>query len=260
MNIIGVRHDWPEKGEFLISRPNGHKEYTILHFLTSVQFKFEDNIVINARPGVCIVYDPGVPQWFHSQQEVIHNWLHIDSSFSEILNKYNIPRNCLLYPNDTSFISDIFRKIELEHFSNNPYKEELEESYILEFAIKFSRALQVNISSPKLCRQDREKLRSVRRDILSHPEKRWKIADMAALTSLSPSRFHAVYKQLFGTSPIQDVIEAKIGYAKSLLLSNESLTLAAVAEQLGYNDHYHFIRQFKALTGETPGSFRHSRR
>ena len=83
---------------------------------------------------------------------------------------------------------------------------------------------------------------------------------MAEMASLSPSRFHAVYKALYGTSPLQDMIEAKINYACSLLLTNESLTLPAIAELLGYNDQYHFIRQFKAVTGQTPGAYRKSQR
>ena len=32
--------------------------------------------------------------------------------------------------------------------------------------------------------------------------------------------------------------------------------LDILAEELGYNDQYHFIRQFKARTGLTPGLYR----
>ncbi len=59
---------------------------------------------------------------------------------------------------------------------------------------------------------------------------------------------------------MQDLIDAKIGYAKSLLLSNDQLPLPDVAEKLGYNDQYHFIRQFKAVAGTTPGAYRKAKR
>lgn len=259
MIISGVRHDWPEKGGFRISRPAGLSEYTFLHFSTPVKFIFGDNTV-ETRPGACIFFAPYQPQWFYSPQNVIHNWLHTDKSLCELLEKYEIPQNTILYPKNTAFISDIFRLTETEFFSNNPYKNELMELYIKEFVIKFADALQSDVNSQPIHRSVREKMRAVRQTVLSQPEKRWTVADMAKLVPLSPSRFHFVYKTLFGSSPMQDLIEAKINYACSILLSNEQLMLSEVAEKLGYNDQYHFIRQFKAVTGETPGYYRKSRR
>ena len=44
--------------------------------------------------------------------------------------------------------------------------------------------------------------------------------------------------------------------AKSLLLSDKRYPLPQVAEMLGYNDQYHFIRQFRTETGMTPGDYR----
>jgi AraC-like DNA-binding protein len=61
---------------------------------------------------------------------------------------------------------------------------------------------------------------------------------------------------MFGTSPINDLIEARISAARSLLMAEGDLSVAQVAERLGYNDQYHFIRQFKAANGQSPGQFR----
>jgi len=259
MLLRSVRHDWPEKAGFLISRPQGLRYYTFLHFSTPVQFRIGAEL-IQARPGACIFYAPDTPQWFHSDREVIHNWLHAEPPLGALLQKLQIPQNTLLYPADTKFISDIFRKLEVEHFSDSPFKAELTDGYIWEFLIKFSRALQADTPATAIPRKARERLRAVRREILSQPEKRWTVAEMAQLASLSPSRFHAVYKSVFATSPMQDLIDAKIGYAKSLLLSDDQLPLPEVAEKLGYNDQYHFIRQFKTVTGVTPGAYRKANR
>lgn len=258
MIISGIRHDWPEKAGFLISRPEGLEEYTFLHFTTAAQFRFGDQ-VIQARPGACIFYSPGTPQWFRSSQAVIHNWMHTDASLAYLLERYGIPQNTLLYPHTTDFISEVFQRLEMEHFSENPHRGELMEGYVKEFVIKLARALKPKPPVTVVQRRERYKLYKLRQHILSRPEQRWTVAEMAALASLSPSRFHAVYKSVFGTSPLQDVIEAKISYAKSLLLSDEQPTLRDVAEMLGYNDQYHFIRQFKSVTGETPGAFRKAR-
>jgi len=207
-------------------------------------------------PDACIFFAPGTARYMFFPQDTVQNWMNLDVSFCELLEQYGIPMNQVLYPGDTSFISEIFRKLELEYFSDNPYKQTLMEGYVREFVVKLARALQDNTPAVTVRREDELKMRDLRIDVLSQPEKRWTVAEMATLVSLSPSRFHAVYKTIFATSPMQDLIDARVHYAKSLLLSNERLTLSAIAEKLGYNDQYHFIRQFKAVTGQTPGAFR----
>lgn len=59
---------------------------------------------------------------------------------------------------------------------------------------------------------------------------------------------------------MRDLIEARIRYAQSLLLSGSDLPITEVAERSGYADPYHFIRQFKRITGETPAAYRRARR
>ena len=259
MNIHNVRHDWPEKAGFSVNVPafqaKSRHECCFTHMFSSVRIRLGDE-VIETLPGGCIFFAPDTPRHMVFPQDTVQNWMNLDASFCEVLEQYGIPMNTVLYPGDTAFISEIFRKLELEYFSDNPYKEALMDGYVQEFVVKFARAMLDNAPAMTVRREDELKMRDLRIDVLSQPEKRWTVAEMAALVSLSPSRFHAVYKTIFATSPMQDLIDARVHYAKSLLLSNERLTLSAIAEKLGYNDQYHFIRQFKAVTGQTPGAFR----
>lgn len=255
MLLHSIRHDWPEKAGFLISRPTGHHSYTFLHFLTPMELQFHGEIV-HISPGTCILYAPGTPQWFHSSRDVIHNWMHFGEEAAPLLEQFGIPTDSLLQPGETGFISELFRKMEAEYFSNHPHREALIQNYFMEFLIQFSRALDSAGPETQIPRHSREKLRLVRRQILSQPEKKWTVPQMAQLAALSPSRFHAVYKRIYGTSPLQDVIDARIRYAKMLLQADGALTLPEVAERLGYHDQYHFIRQFKSVTGITPGAYR----
>jgi len=257
MVLQSIRHDWPEKAGFLISRPTGHQSYTFLHFLTPVELRLREETV-HIPPGTCILYAPGTPQWFHSSRDVIHNWMHFGPEAAPLLEQFHIPTDQLLQPRETGFISELFRKLEAEFFSDHSHREALIESYFTEFLIKFSRALDSAVPEPQIPRHSREKLRLVRRQILSQSERKWTVAQMAQLAALSPSRFHAVYKRIYGTSPLQDVIDARIRYAQMLLQADGALTLPEVAEKLGYHDQYHFIRQFKAITGVTPGAYRKS--
>lgn len=243
----------------MLSRPTGHEAYTFLHFITPVKIRLGNKTILT-EPGACIFYEPTVPQFFHCETDMLHNWMHCTENLSELLTEYKVPCNKILYPEDTSYISDIFYKLETEYFSENPNKKRLMEAYLNEFLIKFSRAIYGNSSNEHIERKLRKKMRDTRQYVLSHSERDWTVAQMASIASLSPSRFHAVYKTMFASSPMRDLISARIDYAKSLLLSDEDKTICEIAEKLGYNDQYHFIRQFKAIIGKTPGAYRKSKK
>jgi len=255
MLISKIRHDWPEKAGFLISRPHGHPQYTFLHFSTQVQLRINDEI-IDAPPGSCIFYAPREPQWFYAPQELLHNWFHADTALGPLLERFEIPVNRLLYLTNTSFISEDFHRMEAEYFSENPYQDSLMDSYLQAFLITFSRALKGISTVQYAVRDDRIQLRKLRKQILTQPETKWTVEQMAEIANLSPSRFHNVYKATFGSTPMRDLIEARVDYGKTLLLSAQKFPLPVIAECLGYNDQYHFIRQFKTVTGMTPGTYR----
>jgi len=255
MEIERVRHDWPEAAGFAISRPQGYPIYTFLHFQTPVVITL-DGKAVSAQPGACIFYAPGVPQFFHAPVPLIHNWIHVDHTLSQSLRAYGIPENQILYPGETDFISELLQKIEAEHFSDNPHKAQLTDAYLESFLILFSRALKSCAPAPVIRETEKLQMRAVRKAILSQPEKRWTVAQMAGMAAMSTSRFHVTYKAYFGTSPMQDVIEAKLRYAMTLLTTQKDLSVSQIAQLLGYNNEYHFIRLFKNATGLPPGAYR----
>jgi len=184
------------------------------------------------------------------------NWMHNFVEIEPLLEKYGIPLNTVFYPSNPSFISDLIRKIYQEFNRSDPFREELVDSYVEELLIKLSRAIRTNIPYIPLDTEEQKKLRNLRQQVWNRPEHRWTVTELAETAHLSPSRFHAVYKSMFGVSPMADVIEAKIDRAKTVLLLNNEASIQTVAEQLGYTNTYHFIRQFKSVTGITPGAFR----
>ena len=195
------------------------------------------------------------PRWFHFVEDTKMNWIHAYPEIKPLLEDYDIPLNCVFYPNSTGFISEIFQKMLLERYMDDPYMDQMLDNYTREFLVKLSRSVHED-KAPGVSNAEQKKLHRARWKILSNLKHRWTVAEMAQLAALSPSRFHAVYKLTFGVSPLQDLVNHRVDMAKTMLLMDEHPALTEVAEKLGYQNQYHFIRQFKAVTGMTPGAYR----
>lgn len=255
MMILRVQHNWLQKAGSCIEKPV-QEYYNFFHFPTPVNIKINGEL-IRTRPNACILSAPMAPRGFYFFEDTKMNWVHAYAQIQPLLETYEIPLNSVFYPRNAGFISDIVRKMRLEILADNPYRGDMLDSYARELLINLSRSISGN-ALPEVSSADQKKMYRLRWQILSDPERKWTVADMAEIVSLSPSRFHAVYKAMFGSSPMKDVINAKIDSAKTLLLMDENPTLSEVAERLGYKNQQHFISQFKTVTGMTPGVYRRS--
>ncbi|MBE6761378.1 MAG: helix-turn-helix domain-containing protein [Ruminococcaceae bacterium] len=255
MESLLVKHDYPERAGFKIHRPTGRKDYTFLHFEQKMTIEICGETVVT-EPNACILYSPDVPQLFYSEKnDIIHNWMHFSADLRDVINRFNIPENKIIYPNECKFISRLFYKMETELNSNKPFKNQLLNAYFNEFFIRFSRSLNSKKSTLSASSNEIKRLQNIRKKALSALEHSWTVEELAKLANLSASRFHAVYKEIFGISPIKDIIENRLQTAKNLLVATD-YSVTEISERLGYLNTNHFIRQFKAFEKQTPFAYR----
>jgi transcriptional regulator GlxA family with amidase domain len=100
-----------------------------------------------------------------------------------------------------------------------------------------------------------EALHSLIKSIQHEPQRLWALEDMAHRVSMGKTRLHRGFRRLTGVSPMAWVIQCRIDYAQ-LLLTTTPLKLASMAESCGYEDVYFFSRQFRQITGFSPGTWR----
>ena len=81
------------------------------------------------------------------------------------------------------------------------------------------------------------------------------IAYFADKCCYSPKYFGELVKTETGRTA-KDFISDRMLSAAKQLLSDESLSIKAVSQQLGFEYPQHFVRFFKAKTGQTPSDFR----
>lgn len=96
---------------------------------------------------------------------------------------------------------------------------------------------------------------AIRTDMYNHPDKVWDAENECRDLHLSCGHFRAAYKNMFGVSFHQDVIQSRISLAKYLLMTT-SLSLPNIAIKCGYEDDKYFLRQFRQQTGISPNAYR----
>ncbi len=111
----------------------------------------------------------------------------------------------------------------------------------------------------RLCSGNQDTLRSdllwLKIRIWLHPEADLSVEDMSRELHISPTYLHRIYKKEFGISAKEDVILARIEKAKQLLLSS-GFSVNEIAEQCGYHEPSHFMRQFRDRVGMTAMGYR----
>jgi len=84
-----------------------------------------------------------------------------------------------------------------------------------------------------------------------------RMLELARLANLSPDYFSEIFKQQTGTSP-RDYLHLLRIHRACQLLTQSDLSVKEIASQLGYQDPFHFSRQFKAFQGLSPRAYRAS--
>jgi AraC family transcriptional regulator len=83
------------------------------------------------------------------------------------------------------------------------------------------------------------------------------LAKVASIVRLSPFHFCRAFKETLGQPPHRYQIARRIERAKTLL-TRSSLTVTAIAAEIGYGDASKFSTAFKSVVGQTPNAYRRS--
>lgn len=94
-------------------------------------------------------------------------------------------------------------------------------------------------------------LRYIEKNFASHIS----IPALAHMVNMSETHFRRCFRGTFGCTPSEYIITLRINAARDLLV-NSNRTIADIAQDVGFNDHAHFIHAFRAQRKMTPGEYR----
>lgn len=256
MIVTKARHAWPEKKGFKLIRRHNDGEWIFIHFWQPVKLNI-DGQEIETQPNAIVILDKDSYNCIEcTKHDLIHDFLHIKGDdFVNFLTKYNLKPNEVYYPSNCGFVSDFVWKIEGERFEEEKYKDDVINGHLNVLFALISRYIDKPTDGLSVDYKTEIELKNLRTMIFSNLERDWSISNMAQAISMSESRFYVLYKSVFKTTPNQDLILARMDYAKRLLAQNRTIAISDVAQKCGYANEFHFIRTFKKNSGLTPKKY-----
>ncbi len=241
--------------DFIMDRPYGRIDFLFLYIKSPCTFIIKNCTYIISCPTVLLLGSNIPHRYFPTDSEYVDDYLHfaVDDP-QEFLNELTFPLNQPIQVSNYSYINELLRMISREFNLESRNSRQIFTLFIKILMIKVGEEWQLN-KQKLLDNPHYEDLLEIRNRIISTPNKNWSVDELAELAHLSHAYFQVMYKKTFGVTCITDVINVKIAQAK-VLLSSTNLSVNQIAQELGYNEVYHFIRQFKKNCGLTPGAFR----
>ncbi len=242
----GYRHP----AGFEIFRPEGSGNWLFL-ILKSQTRLFLSGREFVTEPGAVILYPPGLTQHYRALSDRWENdFLHFSGEEAAFLaGTLRLPLGQVRYPADLSEMMRLLREVEEASVRTPELADLVADASIRSLFLRLHRMESLPAG------RNAEPLRQLRLTLYRTLAEPWSVERMAAQVHLSPSHFYAEYRRLFGVSPAADLIGMRISLAK-YYLENTALPLASIAPLAGFSNEYHFIRQFKQHTGQTPARYR----
>ena len=241
-----------KKGEFC--NRSARPQYFISYFRTDYVYE-KDGKLVNGKAGDFMIIPPDEIVYHGPRPDADegfrNDWIYLSGEdFAKILSKYPLPIGEAFQINKPTILSRAIERIHKERsFTLAGYKEKCN-MIMAEAIIDVYRDY---LSADRLAPEG--KIDFVKGEIMRDFSRAWTLADMAKLSGYSESRFSALYREIYGTSPISDLISKRIDEAK-LLIRYGNLSLYEIAESVGFNSIYYFSKYFKKKTGFTPSEYK----
>ena len=238
-----------------VQRKEFHVKRNYAPYCTFQLFQCETKIILNGISRILpkntiILFSPASKQDFKSANGKFYNSFVVFSATEKEQKHLTFDQPMQL--ENTDYFHSLLTLIHNEFHSTTEYGTHLE--YLLKGLLEKTKEIYSAI--PKQPTPDKEiTMHNLRSEMLGCAQFDWTVQKIANTCHMSPSRFHVVYKQKYGISPMANIIQNRIIIAQSLLRTTDK-AIHEIAENCGYRSVAHFSRQFKKMTGSTPTEFR----
>ncbi len=256
MIILSVETNAVLGKDFSIHLKDGRKNllYVLLKADTMV---YSEGEYVFVKAGTGILYDKNKVQSYYccDETEFNHDFLLFDTENAyEDLIVSEIPKGKPFIHAFPDSLSDALNDIKSEVMNTSKYQKEILSNNGMNFIYKLLNDINFTVQNNNF-KRNYFNFNSLRNEIYKYPNAKYSVESAANRLYLSRHYFMHLYKEFFGITFANDIINARIEMAKKLLISS-NLKIFEIAEKCGYENTEHFIRQFSKNMGETPHKFR----
>lgn len=240
-----IREEWGHRA------PLVRKDYYFLHSMGGNIVGQIDGREVCIMSGQAICISAGTPYQLRTETPMSkwthYYWIHFTGfEAAELLAHSGIEPNSVFDVGVGEEIFSYYERLFSEFRTQSP-----------EFEYNAALQLRYVLYSLGRARGDRKRGRLDRsiRYIHTHLRYELTVEELAAMEFLGVSRYRELFRQETGTSPSEYIASLRTERAK-YLLSQTDMTIAEIAEAVGYENRHYFQAVFKARVGITPGAFR----
>ena len=256
MSIIGCRYcgtNTPHSAEHYYIRDtkgDNAEDYLLMFFKTPFLYKDPDELNVG-RAHHYILYPPYTSAE-HGSYEVgfVDDWIFFNGEeVKKIVDKFKLPLCTPFCIDKHSVIEPYINKIEAEtKLKSSCYEVS---ALITQMLVNLGRQYEY---TSKNTHSAYEAINNARVYMLDHIDENISIQKLAERANYSVSRFCVLYSRFFSVTPVEDLLNARIEKAISLLKYNHT-SITDTAELCGFSSIHYFSRKFKEKTGVSPSRY-----
>ena len=235
------------------TRHNFADNYLITFFKTPFIYKKEDKLFTCEKFHYIINPPFAVCEHGSSGGETVNDFIFVKGDIiGEIISLFDLPVNTAFKIDNHSIIEPYLKKINAEWVLKQTGYEQKIRILVTDMLISLGRQYELiqRNSHPAF-----SVINDARTFMLENINKKLCLDSLAARTSYSISHFCALYSQFFGSTPIDDLLSARIEKAVSLL-EYSYMSINEISEKCGFSSVSYFSRKFKEKTGLSPSCYR----
>ncbi|MFC7624186.1 helix-turn-helix domain-containing protein [Microlunatus sp. GCM10028923] len=203
--------------------------------------------------GTALIIPPHLPHGYRADDDQPWTiwWLHaagrdVPSLLEPILPDRVVP------------IGDLYRATAtVTHVVDCLSRDETEPNLIMAAGLAWSLLAQLAADKLSGCHGQAEPVRAAQDHLREHFADPVRVGDLARLAGLSPSHFAALFRRATGSGVIEYVKRLRMARARELLATTTA-GVREIAGEVGYDDPFYFSRQFRAVHGCSPTTYRTS--
>ena len=228
--------------------PTGNNDYLFMIFHDPVNIgEFNSDL---EEPGIIVLWNKKTPYYYGNLKvRWSHSWIHCDGQEVETaLQSARIPMNTPIHLSNPSrmdrYLYDLHEELSGGVEPDPVILRNTLANLIQEAGRKHPRKAPV----PKALQVARETLDTRYDESLT-------LKELAGTAGLSLAHFCTEFRRHFGVPPIAYLQQRRMRVA-AMLLESTSLRIGEIGQAVGFEDPYHFSKQFKISFGVSPLQFK----